>query len=1031
MRTIQKQISLEPMTSRLPSVWPAYKDNDFYLFDKESLADREWQYTSNWGMVPVNIVVSPKPYSSHTYSEYTVIDGCHCYGNSPYDELCEFVLSFENLSKWYYFFNEYYNLLKQYSHCDRVYTSAEDYYNYESGTKYANQMIYGTDKQTYLDLDNEFTEKGGRVEVLVFDKNTSEYLPKTPKEAHDEENTDRMAMVDVYDVGFFKWICDNVVPSFIIPMKYKDYWKRDRLFYPDVIKWMAWFKERIIKGYESTFKKGEDGELDSWNCKSSAVTDCCDCEEYFNRGGKRIYSAMSEWVENVQYKIVENSSIISGSTDCFAPTVILPTELQVSIDDLGEFSIFSKEYELGKDYRTAHYGDNQNTLTDTVSTIDGHSVILNNGSGYTFNPHYMEKYVSSCNTCGYEGVFYGRCPKCGSRDIQISGWADYTDYYIRRNKNDFNVFAVTYFAYDDENVKYTSSASSYEKAERDLESQMSKKYLLTTRENGWILIDGDLYPINEIEYATYDKANKYLGNKKYMIFREKGTNTPYTFINGEKIYAEFYEPKNKFYFPFFKKPNSSSTEINCSGRTFNFNDYISFDRNKLNSEKIYYIYYNDNAYNLSSSTDTSITINEAFFFRISAYTTDNLSNIIYVTYKDDEKIISGETMDVVPNDVAVVSSSTEYFDGKPFINVKCPFEVNLYSANEIKGRTISKLSDLRLYNVLTDDVGNDIDGVYEINSDTIYNHQPPEGTVLEPLYQVGNTANISRFSLTEEDLDDIVGGRNYFVGDIITRMTFYYKETDGTIPEETIVDVVLESGNTYTITMNGEKVSGYTSLSAISASTMVKEELEKDEEVMYSFYDDIFCDITYYIGATLRRRIGENYNLCYEPSRDNHGVEYKETVQFVKENREYYLKKSKNLDSVVPSRINDVCNHSVSYPIYVYKLTQIMEHVDDSQYDSSYSVPMADFRLNINIFSGNTDTFNDQEDMEEHNGMQVLPVFREEYRFGISSMENVDSDIYIDRGINAAFEKHLKLGEVTSLEALEQYGNNFFKIMDS
>ena len=1042
MRTIQKQISLEPMTSRLPSVWPAYKDNDFYLFDKESLTNREWQYTSNWGMIPVNIVVYPKPYSSHTYSEYTVTDGCHCYGNSPYDELCEFVLSFENLSKWYHFFNEYYNLLKQYSHCDRVYTSAEDYYNYESGTKYANQMIYGTDKQTYLDLDNEFAEKGGIVEVLVFNKDTSEYLPKTPEEAHDEENTDRMAMVDVYDVGFFKWICDNVVPSFIIPMKYKDYWKRDKLFYPDVIKWMAWFKERIIKGYESAFKKGENGELDSWDCKSSAITDCCDCEEYFNRGGERIYSAMSEWFNNVQDKIVENSSIISGSTDCFIPTVILPTELQVSIDDLGEFSIFSKEYELGKDYRTAHYGDNENTLTSTISTIDGHSVILYDGSGYTFNPDYMEKYVSYCNTCGYEGVFYGRCPKCGSRDIQISGWTDYTDYYVNQKyewddgvkysyKNDFYVSAITYFAYDDENVKYTSSASNYEEAERDLESQMSKKYLLTTRENGWILIDGDLYPINEIEYATYDKANKYLGNKKYMIFREKGTNTPYTFINGEKIYAEFYEPKNKFYFPFFKKPNSSSTEINCSGRTFNFNDYISFDRNKLNGEKIYYIYYNDNAYNLSSSTDTDITINETFFFRISAYTTDNLNNIIYVTYKDDEKIISGETMDVVPNDVAVVSSSTEYFDGKPFINVNCPFEVNLYSANEINGRTISKLSDLRLYNVLTDDVGNDIDGIYEINSDTIYNHQPPEGTVLELLYQVGNTANISRFSLTEEDLDDIVDDKNYFIGDIITRMTFYYKETDETIPKETIVDVVLESGDTYTIKMNGEKVSGYTSLSAISASTMAKEELEKDEEVMYSFYDDIFCDITYYIGATLRRKKDENYNLCYEPNRNNYGVEYKETVQFVKENREYYLKKPKNLDSVVPSRINDVCNHSVSYPIYVYKLTQIMEHVDDSQYDSSYSVSMADFRFNINIFSGNTDTFNSQEDMEEHNGMQVLPVFREEYRFGISSMENVDSDIYIDRGINAAFEKHLKLGEVASLEALEQYGNNFFKIMDS
>ena len=37
MRTIQKQISLEPMTSRLPSVWPAYYDNVYYYFDDETV----------------------------------------------------------------------------------------------------------------------------------------------------------------------------------------------------------------------------------------------------------------------------------------------------------------------------------------------------------------------------------------------------------------------------------------------------------------------------------------------------------------------------------------------------------------------------------------------------------------------------------------------------------------------------------------------------------------------------------------------------------------------------------------------------------------------------------------------------------------------------------------------------------------------------------------------------------------------------------------------------------------------------------
>ena len=128
-------------------------------------------------------------------------------------------------------------------------------------------MKYGCDKQTYLDLDKEFAIKGGIVEVLVFNKDTSEYASIPPKNAHDETKGDRMVMVDVYDIGFFKWICENVVPSFIIPMEYKDYWKRDKLFYPDVIKWMAWFKDK--------------------NCEEIDEKNCCECKEYQDRAGQK------------------------------------------------------------------------------------------------------------------------------------------------------------------------------------------------------------------------------------------------------------------------------------------------------------------------------------------------------------------------------------------------------------------------------------------------------------------------------------------------------------------------------------------------------------------------------------------------------------------------------------------------------------------------------------------------------------------------------------------------------------------------
>lgn len=1087
MRIIQKQISLEPMTSRLPSVWPAYYNNepDIYYFDDASLKNRDWAYTSNWGMVPVNIVVSHnpnelgsdgRPQSAETYS---VVDGCHCYAQSgtEYDKLCNFVLSFENLSKWYYFFNEYYNLLKQYSHCDRVYTSAEDYYNYESLTKYADQMIYGTDKQVYLDLDDEFANKGGRVEVQIYNKDTAKYSAMTPTQAHDEFKGDRMAMTDVYDVGFFKWICDNVVPSFTIPMAYRNYWKKDILFYPDVIKWMKWFSDREELNYEEAANfELERGLTELWDCKAEGVDDCCDCEEYFGRGGDRIYQEMKKWYNKVQSKIL--SSI---SKPCSMPTIILPTELQLSIDDIGEFSIFSTDYELGLDYRVAHYGDSANTYGGTVQTMDGIPMYLsgdcqNNGWGFTFNPDYMEKYVSSCMTCGYEGVFAEICPKCGNRHIkQISyepdrkeniegAWTSYTEKYINENRGEFFT-DVTYYTYDENNVKHTGTGSK-EHAKDEIKKKLTKIYPLTTCDNGWILIDGVLYEIKEAEFGKYDQSNLYLKDNTYLVFREEGTNTPYTFVNGKKVFADFYPSKDSgvFYFPFFLSESAEFVE-KCSGKLFNIENYMQFKRyEKLNH--IYYIEYHGKVYNLGTDgTQDSYEIDGNEYYKTTGYTVNEYGDTLYcidgVKFYNDASVIGG-LEDYILEGYDTPSCTVDE-NGKNIIKIepfmdddKCVFTI--YSVEEITGHTVSKIADIRLYNVLTDDIGNTIEGIYDLRASGATAHQPPEGTELELIYQVGNTANINRFSQSMDDMDEIIEAkakngwsdfRNYFVGDIITKMTFYYKDYNDNIVNDTIYYVELDSGDTRIIydhngTQKFSTPSGYTSLKAIQLATEVKDTLEESGKTKF-MKDDIYCDITYYVGATLSRIEGKQYNLSSKARGDKHntsngefyysnyGVEYIETVRFVKTNWEYYLKKPKDEESTLPSKRKDPCKHSISYPVYVYVLTQDLTRVDESQYNTEYSVPMADFKFEINVFSGNSDTFADRylEEMTKHNDLQVFPTYREEYRFGISALENVDSDIYIDRGINAAFEKHLKLGEVTSLEALEQYGLNFFKIMES
>ena len=167
----------------------------------------------------------------------------------------------------------------------------------------------------------------------------------------------------------------------------------------------------------------------------------------------------------------------------------------------------------------------------------------------------------------------------------------------------------------------------------------------------------------------------------------------------------------------------------------------------------------------------------------------------------------------------------------------------------------------------------------------------------------------------------------------------------------------------------------------------------------------MFCDITYHVG-----------NIYSGNAKISDGVEYQETVQFVKEKVEYYLKQSNKIESMGENETPS--NHSISYPIYIYKLKQVEEEIRDNTYNTPYSDSLAEIYLR-------NATYNNESGESEN-----PPMFREEYKLGMSAPQNVSGDIYIDRGINSAFEKHLKLGEVTSLEALENYGNGYFKIMD-
>jgi hypothetical protein len=1061
------------MTSRLPGMFPAYQDNVLYFFDEKSLEEREYEFTSNYGMIPVNVMVE---YDENGNTWNLVYDS-HCYGTTlGTDELCydgeeydvfdgnrydkhdifnHLTLSWDTLSDWYNFFTDYYHLLNDWGHCGTAYSSATHYYAGESSNGYLEQLKYGSDRDTYAELDTLFEERGGIVSSYTCSATAT---TKVGNVVNYKCNFDKCSahtiITESFDIGFYKWICDNIIPSFVIPVQYKDYWRRDRLYYPDVIKWYSWMNDR--KSYSGTTEE----QLEIYNC--SASTDCCECEDWFNRGGGDMLNQMKTWHESVSGKIESNNDIVRQHIECAIPTIITPLSLQVSIDDLGEFSIFSKEYELGIDYRTVktetgetgtiiHYEEN-NSNTGTVVTMNGESKILTGGTGFAYDERYMEKYVCKCNSqnCGYEGYFTDKCPKCGGSDISIIGWSAYTpscttvacsfeeydDAYRMSNSGYTTADTPTrtaytqgdlyYYTFNKDNVRIVADT------EDELRSKLAVKYPIERRDA--IFINGTLYDIQREEFGVYDQNSSFLSGKTFFVYREEYTDTPYTIINGKKIYADFYPFSGTcsqfFYFPFFKQAKKDN-DSTCSASTFNPGNYKPFPRTRTTLKDKDYIEFITYAGTQHIVSESGVTINDIEHPRICSGTCDTpdgellITNVTLNANYDYEVSQTGNIIyHLNGSNIDIYDQNVEEYTVIPaefVVQKKVDDNIDVYVGGILSGTSGSKIYNLRSNSLLNDDIANVIEGLYDIGNK--YNHQPPEGERLEPIYQVGNVANIQRFSLTIEDQKDLPKSTtavNYFIGDIITKMRFYYRDVDG----EEVAGTSFEAATP----VNGE----YTSLAAINLARAEKARIEQlpigEDDHKILFDDDIYCDITYYIGATLQRS-GDTTTLAGETSpyqmavdtgnkKFSSGVCYNETVKFVETEVQYYLRTEDTKQ--IPTNKNKASAHTISYPVVCYTLVQVTEKIK-SHYDNYYYDAMATFTMPMKA---------DTVDFMRYNGKQTIPVFREEYKMGTACPQNTDINIYIDRKVNAAFEKHLKLGEVTSLEALEQYTNGYFKIQN-
>ena len=947
MRTIQTTYSLEPFISRLPSIYPSYNgSDDIVYFDEKSINDRHGEYTSNYGMIPLNVPIELLNELKKN-EDYELNFGFDKkFGDKETDDKesdDKYYLSWNTLSEWFSFFKNYYRILNDCGSCGRVYSSATDFYDYEYKSSSSRNLPLGNDRESYDEYDKLFAKRGGKTNSC--------------------DDNSKCTIVKYSDIGLFKLINDYIVPSFEIPHEFTNYWNTDKIYYPNVIRWISWLD--IRKDYPTELEK------------CSERHDCCDCEEYIQRGGSSLLESLKTWYKATNSKVELINKLIKENIIKeewhFKPHIVKEISILNTFEKSSQQSILSEVYDTNIDFRgVKSYSDNVNNNSGTTVVVEEKSMLLTaNSSGNKFDEKYMEKVYDDDAFTEYYDVYING----NGKDIDEHG-KDFTSDY-------------PWYGVNSNNVK------KYGKTEDEVKDLFCD--ILDIERNGtygWFLIDNDLTEVVPIETIPMKDGSI------IPVFREEGTNTPYVTIGGSDIYATYNFKMNKYY--------------------FSFNKDVGFDRNKLSESDYCYIRYNSNI-TIIKSSDKKVTYtlsngDKISYGRVDGYSYDTNGDILYVVGND---VCTSFSIDNDGN-VSYVKKDKASIEGD-IIKIKHD-DIEISPCDLVSGTTSSKLLELRTPNIMTDDNGNMIHAMNVIGSTDrpkgIY-AQPNIGEELEPLYQVGNVSSISPFKLTYENYynDD---KKLTFIGNIISKMEFYY--TDGDNKKIDVqVDVKKNDDGTYekkpsVYITSIEKGGLKSSLEAIKKTRDVIEIYKRNFPVNV-VSDNIHCDITYHIGATLNR-IGNDYFIADEY---NSGVTYTESVEFVKNKEEYYLGSDK-----------------VSYPVYVYEMLQ----------NDSY---IATFKAQINTYSSTTkknsgtteensgttkeskieNSYSKMDDMDSHNGLDVYPTYQEAYNIGVVSSPIIDSNVNIYRGNNAAFEKHLKLGEVTSLEALENYTNGYFTMIET
>jgi len=115
------------------------------------------------------------------------------------------------------------------------------------------------------------------------------------------------------------------------------------------------------------------------------------------------------------------------------------------------------------------------------------------------------------------------------------------------------------------------------------------------------------------------------------------------------------------------------------------------------------------------------------------------------------------------------------------------------------------------------------------------------------------------------------------------------------------------------------------------------------------------------------------------------------------------------------TQINTDSDGSINFVEYV---------IDNIKYQTSIGKPLFPFPNGGDAFNSETIYFFNASNLSQEN----INVIKKEVEMSISEPPKVEEEIFIERQETSVFERHLRMGEIKTLEQLEEYKNGYYNI---